>query len=90
MNNFDRPKDLTVDDAGGVGDGTRTKAISSEVTVWTVMNDLSRNLYYLRTINALTWSVIDMKQLKEIKTIKSISTNDVDKSGAVVFSLFLK
>lgn len=90
MNNFDRPKDLTVDDAGGVGDGTRTKAISSEVTVWTVMNDLSRNLYYLRTINALNWSVIDMNQLKEIKTIKSISTNDVDKSGADVFSLFLK
>lgn len=54
------------------------------------MNDLSRNLYYLRTINALNWSVIDMNQLKEIKTIKSISTNDVDKSGADVFSLFLK
>ena len=90
MNNFDRPVDLTVDGAGGVGDGARSKSISSEVTEWTVMNDPTRNLYYVRSIAALNWSVIDMNQLKDVKTIKSVSTYDVDKAGANAFTLFLK
>ena len=82
--------DLTVDGAGGVGDGARSKSISSEVTEWTVMNDPTRNLYYVRSIGALNWSVIDMNQLKDVKTIKSVSTYDVDKAGANAFTLFLK
>lgn len=48
MNNFDRPQDLTIDPPGGVGDGPRGNKSSSEVTQWTTMNDLSRNLTYVR------------------------------------------
>lgn len=90
MNNFDRPVDLTVDGAGGMGDGGRSNSVSSEVTEWSVMNDLSRNLYYVRSINAMNWSIIDMNQLKNVKTIKSVSTYDVDRTGANAFTLFLK
>lgn len=90
MNNFDRPQDLTVDDAGGTGDGTRSKGISSEVTTWTVMNDLSRHLFYYRGINALNWVVIDLNQLKGINQIKTISSAQLDKAGVDVASLFVK
>ena len=90
MNNFDRPHDLTVDGSGGTGDGVRSKNTSSEVTEWTVMADLSRNLYYVRSINALNWSMIDMNKLKAVKQIKSVSTYDVDKAGADAFNLFYK
>lgn len=87
MNNFDRPYDLTIDAAGGMGDGVTSKN-SSEVTVWTTLQDLSRNLVYFRSINAMNWSVIDMNKLKDVKQIKSTSTFEVDKAGADVFKLF--
>lgn len=90
MNNFDRPQDLTIDPPGGVGDGPRGNKSSSEVTQWTTMNDLSRNLTYVRSINAINWTVVDMKKLKDVKQIKSISTYDVDQAGADAFNLFYK
>ncbi|WP_370624812.1 linear amide C-N hydrolase [Polynucleobacter sp. MG-27-Goln-C1] len=85
MNNFDRPYDLTVDGAGGSGDGVRGKGYSSEVTVWTTMSDLNRNQYYVRSINHMNFAVVDMNKLANIKQIKSISSYDVDKAGADVF-----
>lgn len=88
MNNFDRPYDLTVDGSGGTGDGVRTSPRSSEVTVWTVMNDLSRNLFYFRSINAMNWAVVDMNKLKDVKQIKSVSNFDIDRAGADSFKLF--
>lgn len=88
MNNFDRPYDLTVDEAGGMGDGVRGSGTSSEVTVWTTLQDLSRNLLYFRSIEAMNWSVIDMNKLKNVKEVKSVSTSDVDKAGTDSFKLF--
>ncbi len=70
-----------------MGDGV-TRNNSSEVTVWTTLQDLSRNLLYFRSINAMNWSVIDMNKLKDVKQIKSISTFDVDQAGADAFKLF--
>jgi choloylglycine hydrolase len=90
MNNFDRPHDLTIDPPGGVGDGPRGSKKSSEVTEWTVMNDLSRNLTYIRSINAVNWTVIDMNKLKNVTQVKSVSSYDVDKAGADAFNLFYK
>lgn len=90
INNFDRPYDLTVDGPGGLGDGPRSKTSSSEVTQWTVMNDLSRNLLYVRSINALNWTVIDMAKLKNVNTVKAVSTYEVDRAGADAFNLFYR
>ena len=90
MNNFDRPQDLTIDPPGGVGDGPRGDKKSSEVTEWTTMNDLSRNLTYVKSINAINWTVVDMNKLKDVKQIKSVSTYAVDQAGADAFSLFYK
>lgn len=90
LNNFDRPYDLTVDGPGGIGDGPRNNKTSSEVTNWLVMHDLAGNRSYFRSINALNWTVIDMSQLKDVKTTKTVSSYDVDNAGANAFSLFLK
>jgi penicillin V acylase-like amidase (Ntn superfamily) len=90
MNNFDRPHDLTIDPPGGVGDGPRGKNYSSEVTEWTVMKDLARNLVYIKSINAINWSVIDMNKLKNVTQVKSVSSYDVDLAGANAFNLFYK
>ena len=89
MNNFDRPSNLTVDTGPGVGDGPSTKGRSSEVTEWTVMNDLTRNLLYVRSINALNWTVIDMNKLKNVNKPKSIATYDVNGLGADATNYFL-
>ncbi|MDO8713242.1 MAG: linear amide C-N hydrolase [Polynucleobacter sp.] len=88
INNFDRPYDLTVDGPGGVGDGPRTSGKSTEVTDWSVMNDLSRNLLYVRTIEQLNWTVIDMAKLKDVAKIKTVSTYAVGRAGAEAFNLF--
>lgn len=90
MNNFDRPYDLTVDGAGGIGDGPRGNALSSEVTQWTVMNDLSRNLYYFRSINAINWVMVDMNKLKNVTRFTTVSIEALNKAGADATSLFLK
>lgn len=90
MNNFDRPHDLTIDPPGGTGDGPRGSKNSSEVTQWTVLNDLSRNLTYVRSINAMNWTVIDMNKLKNVTQIKSVSSYAVDQAGADAFNLFYK
>lgn len=90
MNNFDRPDGLTVDLGGGIGDGPRSNRASSEVTSYTVMKDLSRGQYYVRSINAMNWSVVDMMKIQNLKQTKSVSSYDIDKDGADVYSLFQK
>jgi len=88
LNNFDRCADVTIDGPGGMGDGPRGDTQSTEITWAMTMHDLSRNLFYIRTVNALNWSVIDMNSLKDIKEVKSINAYDLDQTGADIFSLF--
>jgi len=88
MNNFDRPYDLTIDPPGGMGDGPRGNASSSEVTSWTIMSDLSRNLLFFRTIDALNWTMIDMNKLAAATQIKSIPILAAKQSGAVECNQF--
>lgn len=90
LNNFDRPSGLTIDPPGGLGDGTRSNAISTETTTWMVMHDLARNLMYLRTYHAINWTVIDINQFKDIKTVKSMPANDVNVKGGNEFTAFDK
>jgi len=90
INNFDRPTDLTVDEptAGEIGDGGMSKGVSSEVTDYTVMIDLSRNLFYSRSILALNWTVVDFNKLQGVKESKSLSAYEIHKLGADATSFF--
>lgn len=87
MNNFDRPIGLSVDEGPTSGDGVSTGTVS-EVTVWTVVRDLSRNLVYFRSIEAMNWSVIDMNKLADVKAIKKVSVFDINQAGADAYKMF--
>ena len=93
MNNFDRPDGLTVDPAGSKGDGgASSNKSSSEVSDFTVMKDLSRGKYYIRSINkSLNWAVVDLASLKDIKEVKALQAYGINNAGAQdLSSSFLK
>jgi penicillin V acylase-like amidase (Ntn superfamily) len=92
INNFDRPYDLSLDlpgTASGVED-QNAKAANSEVTLFTVMNDLAMNQFYLRTINGINFSKIYLNKLAGVKEVKKVPFAKVDQlNGADATSLFL-
>lgn len=72
LNNFDRPYNLSEDAAGTGGDGTKIWDTSSEVTIFTWMNDKARNRYYLRTIDALSFTEFDIAKLAPLKKVVAV------------------
>ena len=92
INNFDRPYDLSVDlPTGGVGaEGGDPHAASSEVTLFTTMNDLAQNQFYIRPINAINFSKVDLTKLSGVKEVKKVSLDQVAQlNGADATGLFL-
>jgi penicillin V acylase-like amidase (Ntn superfamily) len=86
MNNFDRPYDLSIDE-GYSAEGGTAGTTSSEVTLFTWMNDKSRNLYYLRTIDALNFAQFDIDKLAPIKSVVTVplaKINDASLDGTQV------
>ena len=75
INNFDRPYNLSIDPpTGGAGaEGGDPNAVSSEVTLFTTMNDLAQNQFYIRPINAINFSRIDLRKLADVKEVKKVS-----------------
>ena len=72
LNNFDRPYDLLADPAGTAGDGPAMWDTSTEVTVFTWMNDKARNRYYLRTIDAMNYTAFDIGKLSGLNKVVSV------------------
>jgi penicillin V acylase-like amidase (Ntn superfamily) len=76
MNNFDRPRGITVDESGaGANEGvatTGTAALSSEYTTWTSLTDLNRNLLFVRTYMDMNYTRFDLAAFKDVKDIKLI------------------
>ncbi|MGV2982042.1 linear amide C-N hydrolase, partial [Camelimonas sp. ID_303_24] len=71
MNNFDRPRGVSIDcpaDGGGglevqglkTGDG---ETYATEFTSWTSMSDLDRKLFFVRDYNGLNFVSVDLKTL---------------------------
>ncbi len=86
LNNFDRVYDLAVD-KGFAGEGGGSKATSSEVTLFTWMNDKVRNRYYLRTINALNFATFEIDKLKAIQSVVKVplaKINDAELDGTKI------
>lgn len=89
LNNFDRPYDLSVDLPTGSGgrEGTQAGKKSSEVSVFTWMNDKGRNRYYLRTIDAMNFAMFDMTKLASLKSTVKVpfaSINDSNLDGTKI------
>jgi len=93
MNNFDRPFDLSIDPpgTGGASEGASKGSAATEVTYFTVMNDLMQNNFYIRTINSLNYSKIDLNRLAALKQIKTVPIEKVNELGGLdATGLFLK
>jgi choloylglycine hydrolase len=79
MNNFDRPYDLSID-KGYSAEGGTAGTTSSEVTLFTWMNDKSRNLYFLRTIDALNFAKFEIDKLAPIKNLVKVPLEKINDS----------
>jgi len=93
INNFDRPYDLSVDlpSTAGGGESDHPHAVNSEVTYFTALKDLSQGQFYIRTINALNFSKIDLPRLADVKGMKKVPLAKVDAlGGADATELFMK
>jgi len=77
INNFDRVPDISLDLPDGSGVGS-PKAPSSEITLFSVVNDLAQNHFYLRTLNAMNFTRFDMRRLAGLKQVKTISLASID------------
>jgi len=87
MNNFDRPYDLSID-TGFSAEGGLPGQTTSEVTLFTWMNDKVRNLYLLRTIDALNFATFDIAKLAPITKVVTVplaKINDATLDGTQVF-----
>ena len=80
MNNFDRPFDLSMDEAGTTGPSEASTSLkpSSEVTYFTVLNDLSENLFFIRTIDAINFARIDVRKLRSVKGVKVVPFKSIN------------
>ena len=94
MNNFDRPLDISADKPGTASKAEAFAAnrLSSESTYFTVMNDLSRNHFYLRTINSINFAQFDVRKIsgavKKTKVVTFAAVNNLKSLDAT--ELFLK
>ena len=75
MNNFDRPKNITIDEAGSAGKGEAIASASdtSEVTFFTVLIDLSQREFFIRTIKSINYTKFDLKKLDKITAVTVVS-----------------
>ena len=86
LNNFDRPYDLSID-KGFSAEGGKPGETTSEVTLFTWINDKVRNLYFLRTIDALNFSQFEIDKLAPIKSVVTVplaKINDASLDGTQV------
>lgn len=93
MNNFDRPVGITIDEpgTGGKGESASSKQASSEATWFTVMNDLARGHFYIRTIRMINFVRIDIGKLSGLKNTKVVSFDALSRhQGLDGTDLFLK
>lgn len=78
MNNFDRPRGITIDkkQSGGLEfDGINQDPAGeydSEYTSWTVLSDLSKNEIYVRVYNGINFIKFDLKRLFAQNSLKAV------------------
>lgn len=97
MNNFDRPKNISVDLANDMPGGERNMKLGvgpkgvSEITIFMILRDLSQNHYYIRTSGALNYTKFDMSKLSGLKEVRSVSFKSLDANPMLDgTNLFLK
>lgn len=97
MNNFDRPRNISLDSPEDPPGGERDMKAAgkpvdySEVTEFTVLKDLSQNLFYIRTIESLNFAAFDLNRLAVLKDVTTVSFKTLEANDGVDgTALFLK
>ncbi len=77
MNNFDRPRGITVDPPDeGSGhlqvQGHDTDTVPTESTSWTSLSDLDRRLFFLRDSGGMNYARFDLKALAAGKDFRAV------------------
>lgn len=89
MNNFDRPRNISMDDPNDPPGGERnlsdakTAADYSEVTTFMTLSDLSQGHFYLRTIGSLNYTKFDMKKLSALRQTTVVSFDKINANNGV-------
>ncbi|TCK28591.1 penicillin V acylase-like amidase (Ntn superfamily) [Ancylobacter aquaticus] len=73
LNNFDRPRGVSIDPPGGGGghmevaglDQPASETYATEYTCWTSLSDLDRKLFFLRDYRSLNFSRFDLAALAD-------------------------
>jgi len=97
MNNFDRPRGISIDypEAGGghlevAGlEAGKTETYATEFTCWTSLSDLARGLFFVRDYRSLNYSSFSLEALAQLKTpsvipLAKLSGGAVDASGVLM------
>ncbi len=86
MNNFDRPRGITIDipqsgvshlEVKGLGE---SEGVSTEFTCWTVLSDLTRKQLYLRTYDGFNFLRFDLAALASISQVLILPFAKLDKT----------
>lgn len=84
MNNFDRPKGISVAARAASG-GMEVEGLASsesksttEYTSWTNLTDLNRTRFFLRTYGGLNYTMFDLAKLAQTKAIKILPLSTLD------------
>lgn len=96
INNFDRPRGITIDLPGSGGEGvvfggsSAPAGVSTEYTTHSFIADTARNRYYVRAHTSLNWSEFHLDRLARIDAPRIISMDRVDPRGGDATELLLQ
>ncbi|MDJ1463518.1 linear amide C-N hydrolase [Nitratireductor sp. GZWM139] len=86
MNNFDRPRGVTIDypsedgghlEVAGLSNSS-SEAYATEFTCWTNLSDLARRRFYLRTYRSLNYTCFDLNELAGSKEVFVLQMDKFD------------
>ncbi|MEO9782241.1 MAG: linear amide C-N hydrolase [Sedimentitalea sp.] len=86
MNNFDRPRGISIDYPSEGGGHLEVAGLSqessetyaTEYTCWTNLSDLDRKRFYLRTYRSLNYASFDMTALAEMRGVCVLPVSHLD------------
>ncbi|MCX5577748.1 linear amide C-N hydrolase [Kaistia terrae] len=99
MNNFDRPRGVSIDYPSQNGGGHMEVAgleqkgsepYATEFTCWTSLSDLDRKVFYVRDYKSLNFTSFDLKALAELKVPAVLPLDRLDEAGATDATAVLK
>jgi choloylglycine hydrolase len=99
MNNFDRPRGVSIDYPSQSGGGHMEVAgleqkgsepYATEFTCWTSLSDLDRKVFYVRDYKNLNFTSFDLKALAELKVPVVLPLDRLDEAGATDATAVLK